>query len=107
MNNIFVMRRANGDLFTERVRDVVVVPVFEDRDTVDRYKARNPELMLYFPARLDKSILASATRSKESREFFLLSPDAPDADLDQGKLISSDELASMSGLHAEPSHSRA
>ena len=42
MSELFVMRRANGDLFTQEINGKLVIPVWSGRDAVARYKERNP-----------------------------------------------------------------
>jgi hypothetical protein len=95
MSELFVMRRANGNLFTREINGELVIPVWSSRDAVDRYKERNPELMIFLPARLDRSTkkrVAGGRGAEATTRFFLLSDDAPDADLDEGRLIAPDEI---------------
>jgi hypothetical protein len=70
-----------------------------------RYKARNPELGVFLPAKLDRSLL-KRTPSLEagSAEFYLLSEDDPDADLYDGRPIPPEEVfpEGESTLHAAP-----
>jgi hypothetical protein len=92
MNDLFVMRRANGDLFTEEVDGRVVLPVWSGRDSVERYRERNPRLMIYFPAPLDAKTLKTASSGQLPLEYFLLEEGDPDADLEEGRMISPDEV---------------
>ena len=95
MSELFVMRRANGDLFTQEINGELVIPVWSGRDAVARYKERNPKLMIFLPARLDRSIMKKVTSGRGAEgttRFFLLSDDAPDAYLDEGRLITSEEV---------------
>jgi hypothetical protein len=54
MSEMYVMRRANGDLFTEEIEGRLLIPVWSSRETVARYKERNPKLINFLPARLDQ-----------------------------------------------------
>jgi hypothetical protein len=100
MSDLFVMRRANGDLFTEVVGGKVVLPVWRGRDSVERYKVRNPELMFFLPAPLDHRLLTSRFLNKMDSnetpaELFLLAGDDPEADLDDGRPFSPQEVMSI------------
>lgn len=94
MSTMYVMRRANGDLFTEETEGGVRIPIWSSEDSVARYKARNPELAVFLPTRLEQSVLkkvtemASATRT----ELYLLSDDSPSAQLFDGRPIKPEEL---------------
>ena len=94
MSNMYVMRRANGDFFTEEMEGKVRIPVWSNIDAVARYKARNPELSVYLPRRLDRRLIQKikALGGEATTEFFLLSGDDPDADLNVGKPIMQEEL---------------
>jgi hypothetical protein len=95
MAEMLVMRRANGDLFTEVIGGQPCIPVWSSRGAVARYRERNPELLTYLPARLDGSLIKRIAGSLEGERhatFFLVAEDAPDAYLDQGRPISLDEL---------------
>jgi hypothetical protein len=100
MSDLFVMRRANGDLFTEVVGGKVVVPVWKGRDSAERYKARNPELIFFLPAPLDNRLLTgrflNKLDSKETpAELFLLAGDDPEAELDDGRPFSPQEVMAI------------
>jgi hypothetical protein len=93
MGDVYVMRRANGDLFTEEVQGKIRIPVWSSRDTADRYKARNPELSVFLPTRLDRLLFNKIkTLREESAGFFLLLEEDPNADLYEGRLIMPDEI---------------
>ena len=94
MSEYFVMRRANGDLFAERIDDHLCIPVWADREEVERFKAHNPELMIFLPTRLTHSLVEKTKTGEEGVGFFLLSEDAPDAPLNKGREITPEELFS-------------
>jgi hypothetical protein len=92
---MLVMRRANGDLFTVEVNGRPVIPVWSGRDAVARYRERNPELLTYVPARLDDALMrrvAGRPSGEGHATFFLMSEDAPDANLSRGRAVSADDL---------------
>ncbi|HLG16288.1 MAG TPA: hypothetical protein VJH03_17545 [Blastocatellia bacterium] len=79
------MRRANGDLLAEEIEGRLRVPVWSSREAAERYKLRNYELLIYFPVRLDRSLLKHIKGAVP--EFFLLSEDDPGASLEEGTPI--------------------
>lgn len=92
MSEYFVMRRANGDLFAERMDDHLCIPVWAGQEEIHRFKAHNPELMIFLPTRLTRSLVEKTKTGDEGVRFFLLSEDAPDAPLDKGREITPEEL---------------
>ena len=95
MSELFVMRRANGNLFTEEINGKLVIPVWSSAEAVARYRERNPELMTFLPARLDRPAMnrvKSGLGTEGTTQLFLLSEDAPDAYLDEGRLITLEEI---------------
>jgi hypothetical protein len=96
MNDRYVMRRANGDLFTEEMEGKVRIHVWPNSEAAVRYKARNPELSVYLPTPLNPSLLKKikALGDGGKAEFFLLSDDDPDAHFNVGRPIMQEELFS-------------
>ena len=94
MGDVYLMRRANGDLFTEEVQGKVRIPVWSSRDAADRYKARNPELSVFLPARLDRLLMnkVKTLNNEGPVEFFLLSAEDPNASLYEGRPIMPEEI---------------
>lgn len=95
MNEMFVMRRANGDLFTEEISGRLGIPVWSNEEVLARYKERNPALMTYVATPLTRSLLnriGKGLGNEGTAEFFLLAEDDPDADLEDGRPISVEEI---------------
>ena len=94
MGNVYLMRRANGDLFTEEVQGKVRIPVWSSKDAANRYKARNPELSVFLPVRLDRLLLnkIKTLDSEGPVEFFQLLEKDPNASLGAGRSIMPDEV---------------
>lgn len=92
MNEVFVMRRANGTLFTEEIRGKPLVPIWSSEEAVLHYRERNPELGVFLPQRFSRSLLKGLKGSSGSPEFFLLSDDDADADLEDGIPVSLEEI---------------
>ena len=105
MSDVFVMRRANGDLFTEEINGRLRIPVWKSEEAVARYRERNPELITFLPLRWSRPLMnrvASGLGSEGTMEFFLLSEDDPDADLTDGKPISLEEIFPESEQTSQP-----
>lgn len=95
MSEMFVMRRADGGLFTEEINGTLTVPVWSTEEALARYKERNPELMTFMATRLTRSLInriGSGLAGEGATGFFLLAEDDPDADLDDGRPISLEEI---------------
>jgi hypothetical protein len=93
MNEAYVMRRANGDLLAVEIQGKLRIPIWQDPDAVNRYKALNPELVFYWPVKLDRNVAKRITAGLgREGEFLLLPADAPDARLDDGKPVKLDAL---------------
>lgn len=106
MGGVFVMRRANGDLFTEAIDGRLRVPVWSSEQALERYKERNPELMIYLPTRLTRSLIdrVGSKLGGSTPEFFLLPDDEPDADLESGRPITLEEIFPGSERIPQPAH---
>lgn len=101
MSEMFVMRRADGEPFTEEIKGERVVPIWSSEDALARYKERNPELLTFLPFRLTPSLLSrirSGLAGAGTSGFFLVADDDPDADLDEGEPVSLEAIT----LEKEP-----
>jgi hypothetical protein len=107
MGEMYVARRANGDLFTEVINGRLQIPVWTSAEAVARYKERNPELMTYLPTRLSRPLMKkieSGLGSGLTSELFLLSESDPDAYLNDGKPISLEEIFPEGEITSQPAH---
>lgn len=107
MGVMYVARRANGDLFAEVIDGRLQIPVWTSLEAVARYKERNPELMTYLPARLSRPLvrkIESGLGREGTSELFLLSEDAPDAYLNDGRPISLEEIFPEGEITSQPVH---
>jgi len=92
---MFVMRRANGDLFTEVIDGKIRIPVWSNEEAVERFKAHNPELMIFLATPLTRLLaqkIGQRFGAETEIEFFLLSDDAPSVQLDDGETIDIEEI---------------
>ena len=93
MDQLAVMRRANGRLFTLTLKGREHLALWPNLKSAIRYKALNPELLVFLPASAasafeQKSLLPL---QKENMGLFLLI-DAGDAHFRDGRKISWEEL---------------
>jgi hypothetical protein len=105
MSEMFVMRRANGDLFSEEINGKPAIPVWSNEEALARYKERNPELMTFVAARLTRSLINKIRKglgNVATAEFFRLAEDDPDADLEDGRPISLEEIFPGGGRTLQP-----
>jgi len=95
MNEMLVLRRADGELFTEEINGKQVIPLWSSAEEVARYKQRNPKLITFLPAQLT-GVLRNKSNSigGTGAEFFLISEENHDASLDDGKPVSLEEIFS-------------
>lgn len=105
MSEMFVMRRADGNLFTEETNGKLSIPLWSSEEALARYKERNPELMTFLPTRLTRSLLdrlGSGRADEGTPGFFLVAEDDPSADLDEGRPISLEEIFPASERTLQP-----
>jgi hypothetical protein len=109
MGEMFVMRRANGELFTEQINGKLNIAVWPNAEALARYKERNPELMIFLPTRLTRPLIdrvGSGPGKEGAAGFFLLAEDAPDADLENGRPITLEEIFPGSARNAQTVNSQ-
>ena len=109
MSEMYVMRRANGDLFTTELDGRFQIPIWINLEAVARYRARNPELMTFLPARLSRPLMRkiqSGLGREGTKEFLLLSEAAPDAYLNDGRPISLEEIFPEGEITSQPAQSQ-
>jgi hypothetical protein len=109
MSELFVMRRADGHLFTEEINGKLCLPVWSSEEAVLRYRERNPELGVFLPQRFSRALLkdlAVSSGTQATPEFFLLSDEDPDADLEDGRPVSLEEIFPESEASPQTPHAQ-
>lgn len=101
---VFGMRRANGDWFALELDYQRRVLVFRSLLGGWRARAKNQELMLFWPAPVDERALAEfATASNEHAVgFWLVDEDDPAADLRRGHPLEYMQVATLERLKEWP-----
>ena len=87
---MYLMKRANGDLFTLTVGGNEYVAVWPNEFAARRYKARNPELLVYLPARIDRALVErklGRLLHEQSLRFWLLDENDPAAGFNRGRMV--------------------
>lgn len=101
---VFGMRRANGDWFALELDDERRVLVFRSLLAAWRARAKNEELMLFWPAAVDERALAEFATANDGRpvSFWLVDEDDPAADLRCGHPLEYMQLATLERLKDLP-----
>jgi hypothetical protein len=87
---MYAMRRANGDLFTLIIDGNDYVALWPDEISARRYKSANPELLVYLPVRIDRSIVERKLKplaTERPLRFWLLDEKDPAAEFESGRII--------------------
>ena len=89
------MRRANGELFTVTIKGRPHLALWPSLESAVRYKARNPELLVFIPSAVASPFGQKSLRPlrEENVELFLV-VDAGGAHLRDGRRLSWEELES-------------
>ena len=98
MSEMLVMRRANGDLLTEEIGGQRYIPAWTSIEALLRYRERNPQLMIYLPLHINRSLLTKVAASSDAgspTRFFVLSDDSPEAELSDGTPVILDDVLSQ------------
>ena len=108
MEQMTIMRRADGKLFTIEVRGQEHLALWPSLESALRYKRRNPQLLVFLPAAAaspfgKQSLLPLR---KENRGVFLLI-DAGGAHFGDGQAISWGELDSRLSASVQPADRKA
>ena len=95
MSQFYLMRRANGDVFTMEIDGQLRIPVWRSEESAARYKVHNPDLIVYFPVKLGLGLLKKAAKrmGSETPALFLLDDTNPDVDFDDGRMITGEDIA--------------
>jgi hypothetical protein len=101
---MYGMRRANGDWFAMEVGGRSRVLIFRSLEGAWRACAKNPELMLFRPAPLDEHALEEMATLDEGRpvSFWLVDEEDPAADLRRGHPLGYVQIITLEGMQDLP-----
>ena len=99
MSDIYVMQRANGDLFALDHHDRTCVPLFHSQLDAMTARSRNGDMLLFKPVVLDARLLQElAPKAGPNEVDFLLVKD-PLRSLKRGDRLAHAELTLFVGSH--------
>ena len=95
MSDIYVMQRANGDVFALDDHGRFRVPLFNSSSDAFLARLRNFGMLLFKPVQLDAGLLTQLAPSGGAAEvdFWLVSD--PLINLNRGRLVQPEQLASL------------
>ena len=101
---VFGMRRANGDWFVMEVDGQRRVLVFRGLAEAWRARAKNDELMLFWPTPINERALTEFATADDGRpvSFWLIDEGEPDADLSQGHPLEYMQLCTLERMSDSP-----
>jgi hypothetical protein len=101
MSDIYVMQRANGDVFALDDHGRFRVPLFNSSSDAFQARLRNVEMLLFKPVQLDAGLLKQLVPSGGAAEvdFWLVSD--PLINLNRGQLVQPEQLASLIGNRSQ------
>jgi hypothetical protein len=93
VSNLYAMRRANGDWFTIKDNNALVVPVFHSSHDAFMARLRTVEMLLFSPVALDARLLSEIVDSRTGVEFCMV--DNPFANLKDGTPLQHAQVLSL------------
>ena len=102
MSNIYVMQRANGDLFAFDDQGRFSVPLFQSSDEAMIARSRNFEMLLFKPVALNASLLRELGPTGDGTDVDLRLVKDPLLNLKRGSLVEHAQLALLLRSAVEP-----
>lgn len=93
MNDLYAMRRANGDWFAFDVRGRLRVPVFQSSEAAVISRLRNFEMLLFKPVALDAQLLQGIVPANEAADVDFCMIKDPRLSLKRGTLVEQAQLS--------------
>jgi hypothetical protein len=97
MSNIYVMQRANGDVFSLDDYGRYRVPLFESSSDAFLARSRNLEMLLFKPVQLDARLLEQLVPAGGAAEVDFWLVNDPLVNLNRGRLVQPEQLALLIG----------
>jgi hypothetical protein len=100
MSDIYVMQRANGDVFALDHHGGYCVPLFHSSHDAMTARSRNKDMLLFKPVVLNARLLREIAPNGAQNDMDLLLVNDPLRSLKRGDPIEHAELVSLVGNHA-------
>ena len=97
MNDIYVMQRANGDVFSLDDHGRFRVPLFNSSSDAFQARLRNFGMLLFKPVQLDAGLLKQLVPLGSAAEVDFWLVNDPLINLDRGRLVQPAQLAVLMG----------
>jgi hypothetical protein len=97
--DLYLMRKANGEPFWLELDGNRYLALWPSHQAALRYKAKNPELVVFLPAKLDRNwaIRLRQMAIGETMRFWLLDEEDPSASFESGRIIEWPDILSAAG----------
>jgi hypothetical protein len=100
VNNLYAMRRANGDWFTLEDDGRPLVPLFHTSHDAFMARLRSVEMLVFSPVALDAPLLDEMVDDQREVDFCMV--DNPFASLKRGHALTRAQVVSLLGNAAPP-----
>jgi len=97
MSDIYVMQRANGDVFAFDDHGRYGVPLFNNSNDAFVARSRNSEMLVFKPVQLDAGLLKQLVPVGGAAEVEFWLVNNPLINLNRGRLVQPEQLALMVG----------
>lgn len=102
MSDIYVMQRANGDVFSLDDHGRFRVPLFNSDSDAFLARLRNFGMLLFKPVQLDAGLLRQLIPPGVAAEVDFWLVNDPLINLNRGRLVQPAQLASLMGSRSKP-----
>ena len=99
MSDIYVMQRANGDVFALDAHGRFRVPLFNSSSDAFLARSRNSEMLVFKPVQLDGGLLKQLVPVGGAAEVEFWLVNNPLINLNRGRLVQPARLAVLMGSH--------
>jgi hypothetical protein len=97
MSDIYVMQRANGDVFALDDHGRFRVPLFNSGSDAFQARLRNFGMLLFKPVQLDAGLLKQLVPLDSAAEVDFWLVNDPSINLNRGQLVQTEQLALLMG----------
>ena len=102
MSDIYVMQRANGDVFSLDNHGRFRVPLFNSSSDAFLARSRNSEMLVFKPVQLDAGLLKQLVPAGGAAEVDFWLVNDPLINLNRGRLVQPEQLALLMRNRVKP-----